>query len=222
MHSEHINQLNRVLTIEAEEEGEHLAGIKTEKLFKETGGYWEGLRTIDENELYNLLNANLEFKPRTDDLEKDVNFKQIIPYFLVGDGKGNYFTATRKNFGGDKRAHGHQLIGFGGHLRKEDIEGPMSQWLTRELDEELEVQGLRSIEFLGILNDDSDELGGINKVHVGLVFVITVNGEVSIREKDKFENGGLDNLENIIKKRDRLETWSRIAADHLTRKVIQG
>jgi predicted NUDIX family phosphoesterase len=220
MQREQDSKLDKVLTIEAEEGGERLAGIKTEKLFREIGNYWQGLQRESENELHDLLNNNLEFRLRTDDLEKDKNFKQIIPYFLVRDGKGKYFTATRRSLGGDKRAHGFQLIGFGGHLRKEDIKGPMSQWLIREFDEELVVEELQKIEFLGILNDDRDELGGIGKVHIGLVFVITVNGNVSIREKDNFENGRFESLEDIVNKQQGLETWSRITADYLIKKAV--
>src|SRR3989304_7085683 len=116
MRENHI--LERVLTIEAEAENEWIAGVPRSVLFE--GKYWTGFQKVEEPEMFDLISQNLGFKPRTEELERDETFKQVIPYFLVRR-EGKYFTAVRKSKGGDARAHGKRLIGFGGHLRAEDV-----------------------------------------------------------------------------------------------------
>lgn len=204
--------LSTIITPEAKAENEWVAGVQTKTLFEK--GYWQGFKKISENKAFDLINNHLEFRCRTDELEKDIAFKQVIPYFLIKE-ESKYFISSRTNKSGDTRAHGFMLIGFGGHLRKKDIVGPMGNWLKREFEEEIEAEKIDKIEFLGILNDDSDELDGINKVHFGLVFVVDTKGVVEIREKDKFETGSFMTPKEIRKNKERLETWSKILADYI-------
>lgn len=204
--------LNTVLTPEAKAENEWVAGIQTSKLFE--NGYWQGFRRVSETEALHLIEEHLEFRPRTEQLEKDASFKQVILYFLIKNGE-KYFVSTRKNKGGDTRAHGFILIGFGGHLRKGDINGRMEDWLKREFEEEVAAEKIESIQFEGLLNDDSEELGGINKVHFGLIFEIETEGQVEIKEKDKFEPGLFMTANEIRMNKQKLETWSKILADFI-------
>lgn len=204
--------LNTILSTEAKTENEWVAGIRTAVLFKE--GYWQGFKKISEEKALHLISKHLEFRPRTDHLENDTSFKQIIPYFLVKK-DSEYFISTRTNKTGDSRAHGFMLIGFGGHLKKQDIKGPMGNWLKREFEEEIDAQKIENIKFLGLLNDDGDELEGINRVHFGLVFVVNVEGSVTIREKDKFEPGVFMTPEKIKANKEKLETWSKIIAENI-------
>jgi predicted NUDIX family phosphoesterase len=51
--------------------------------------------------------------------EKDPTKKQIIPYIIIKDSKGRFFTYKRK--GNEKRLHGFFSIGAGGHIDLEDI-----------------------------------------------------------------------------------------------------
>lgn len=204
--------LNTVITPEARVQNEWVAGVQTKELF--TNGYWQGFQKISEKEAFDLITNHLEFRCRTDDLEKDISFKQVIPYFLVKN-DSKYFISSRTNKSGDTRAHGFKLIGFGGHLRKKDIVGPMKNWLKREFEEEIEAMEVEKIEFLGLLNDDGEELNGINKVHFGLVFVVNTGEVVKIREKNKLKPGTFMTANEIKKNKEKLETWSKILADYI-------
>lgn len=51
--------------------------------------------------------------------EQDSSKKQIIPYIIIQDKNGRFFTYKRK--GNEKRLHGFFSIGAGGHIDLEDI-----------------------------------------------------------------------------------------------------
>lgn len=177
------------------------------------GEYWVGMREMEENNLFNLLSAHMEFHERTNELELDDSLKQIIPYFLVRKGD-KYLTALRKNKTGDKRIHGARLIGFGGHLKASDIKGTMNDWLKREFAEEIFAEKVLDIRFISLLNDDDDPTG-ISKVHIGLVFEIAVDGNISILERDKFENEEFLSVPELVKRTSEMESWSALVAEFL-------
>ncbi len=204
--------LDKVLTPEAEAENEWIAGVPRASLFE--GKYWTGFKRMSEEEAYALISQYLSFRPRNEETEKDESFKQIIPYFLVRE-NGSYFTSVRKTKGGDARLHGRMLIGFGGHLRKEDIKGEMHEWLQREFEEEIDAEKIIGIHFHGILNDDSDAGNGIGKVHFGLVFIIDVEGNVHMKEEEKFEEGEFMNTLQLQEKIAEMEPWSALVVSSL-------
>lgn len=204
--------LNNVLTIEAKAEKEWIAGISRQFLYK--GKYWTGFKDEKENKIFELINEHLEFRPRNDEIENDETFKQIIPYFLIKN-KDKYFSSRRKSSGGDNRAHGKVLIGFGGHLRKEDIKGPMKDWLKREFEEEIQANEIQNISFAGIVNDDSDATNGIGKVHFGLVFIVKTEEKVEMKEKEKFEEGSFKNVDELKKLQPDMESWSQLITQTL-------
>lgn len=179
------------------------------------GEYWTGMREMKEGDLFNLLSAHMEFHERTNELELDDSLKQIIPYFLVRKGD-KYLTALRKSKTGDVRIHGARLIGFGGHLKASDIQGAMKDWLKREFAEEIFAEKVLDIRFLSLLNDDNDPTG-ISKVHIGLVFEIVADGDISILERDKFENDEFLSVNELAEKASEMESWSRIVTEFLVK-----
>jgi len=201
-----------VLTQEAIKEAEIIAGVPTRILFAD--GYWTGFKKASQAELLDLMNSHMEYRPRSL-CELDQSFKQIIPYFLVKNTEGKYLFSKRKNSGGDSRAHNFALIGFGGHLRKTDVEGrEMNEWLKREFEEEISAERINGVDFAGIVNYDGDELDGINKYHFGLIFVVSIDGQADVLETDKFEKGQMLTVEELQRKNDAsLETWSKIILD---------
>jgi predicted NUDIX family phosphoesterase len=210
------HNLGRFLTPEAEAESEWVAGVTRAKLVQKFSNLpFSGIVKIGEDELVDFLQANLEFRPRTEALERDESFKQMICYFLIRNEHGEFLFSQRKSKGGEARAHGSYLFGFGGHLRKEDIKGPMSEWLSREAREEVGIQEIVNISFAGILNNDSDELQGVNRVHFGLVFVVDVKREAQLLETDKFETGRFVAATDMLPYVEKMETWSRIIWDGL-------
>ena len=84
-------------------------------------------------------------------------------------------------------------------------------WAEREFKEEVNYSGTFTITSLGILNDDSNEVG---KVHVGFVLLIT-GDSADISIKSELKSGTLMTLEQCRAHHDAMETWSQIVYDFL-------
>lgn len=144
--------------------------------------------------------------------EEDPAFKQLIPYVVVRDGELVYLM-ERTAAGGDARLHGKATIGVGGHLNPVDEgEDPLADGLRREWTEEVVADWEPTFRLVGLLNDDSNPVGS---VHLGVVFEVDADGRaVEVRERDKL-TGRFATLEEVRGAWDRMETWSRLVADHL-------
>lgn len=142
--------------------------------------------------------------------EVDPSVKQLIPYVVVRDGE-RVFLMRRTDAGGDARLHGKASIGVGGHLNPVDEgEDALMAGLRREWDEELEADWEPEFRLVGLLNDDSNPVGA---VHLGVVFTVEAAGRpVSVREHEKLTGAFVDPGE-VADAWDRLETWSRLAAE---------
>ena len=117
---------------------------------------------------------------RAPEMEVDRAWKQVIPYLVLRDG-ARYFLMRRTRAGGDARLHDRFSIGVGGHLNPGD--GDLAGGLRREWREELEADFEPEFELIGLLNDDTTEVGS---VHLGAVYVADAGGlPVAIRETDK-------------------------------------
>jgi predicted NUDIX family phosphoesterase len=144
--------------------------------------------------------------------EEDAAFKQLIPYVVVRDGALVYLM-ERTTAGGDPRLHGKASIGVGGHLNPVDKgEDPLADGLRREWSEELIADWEPAFRLVGLLNDDTNPVGS---VHLGVVFEVDAAGRgVEVRERDKL-TGRFATLAEVRAAWDRMETWSRLVADHL-------
>ncbi len=144
--------------------------------------------------------------------EEDPALKQLIPYVVVRDGELVYLM-ERTAAGGDPRLHGKASIGVGGHLNPVD-EGkdPLADGLRREWSEELVADWEPEFRLVGLLNDDSNLVGS---VHLGVVFEVQADGRaVAVRERDKL-TGRFATVAEVRATSERMETWSRLVADHL-------
>lgn len=144
--------------------------------------------------------------------EEDPTSKQLIPYVVIRDGS-LVFMMERTDAGGDARLHGRASIGVGGHLNPVDEgEDPLTDGLRREWSEELVADWDPEFRLVGLLNDDSNAVGS---VHLGVVFEVDAAGRaVEIRERDKL-TGRFASVDDVRAAWDRLETWSRLLAQHL-------
>jgi predicted NUDIX family phosphoesterase len=144
--------------------------------------------------------------------EQNPALKQLIPYVVVRDAD-RIFLMERTDAGGDPRLHGKASIGVGGHLNPVDEgEDPLTDGLHREWAEELLTDWEPRFELVGLLNDDSNAVGS---VHLGVVFTVETDGRpVEVREHDKL-TGRMVAPAEVRAAWDRMETWSRLVAEHL-------
>ena len=167
-------------------------------------GTWHGIRTTDTDEFLAVVAAHGRFEPRAS-MEADPSFKQIIPYVVLRDGE-RYFLMRRTRAGGDARLHDAWSIGVGGHVNPGDAD--LAGGLLREWTEELVADFVPAFRLVGLLNDDTTDVG---RVHLGAVYLAEAGGRpVAIRETDKL-SGAFATPAQVREVADRLETWSRLA-----------
>ncbi len=189
---------------------EHILVVKRDTLFQDTSA-WHGLKNVDIDAYLSLIQAHKEFHPRPD-MELDATYKQIIPYmvFKYGD---RYFLMQRSGKASETRLQSKYTLGIGGHVRAEDLQegSTLFDWARREFHEEVSYNGNLTITSLGMLNDDSNEVG---KVHVGLVLLLEGDSDqISVHEELK--SGELLTFEECAAYADHMETWSRFIFDVL-------
>jgi predicted NUDIX family phosphoesterase len=169
---------------------------------------WLGVRSVDRPAFEALVAGHGRFEPRST-AEHDRTLKQVIPYLVLRDGP-RYFLMRRTRAGGDERLHDRWSIGVGGHLNPGDRD--LAGGLLREWREEVEADFVPDFELVGLLNDDTTDVGS---VHLGAVFVADAAGRrVAIREVEKLA-GAFADAAHVAAVRDALETWSRLVFDAL-------
>ena len=178
-----------------------------------------GMKTDLSTQLLEELAKSLQWGVRGP-LEEDPTCKQLIPYIVLQRGDDHVFTMRRKRTQREARLHDKLSIGVGGHMNPISPE-PTSPLETirinalRELEEEVSLEGSTwdelTWERLGLLNDDSNDVG---QVHLGLVYLITIpeHCTVEIREVDKLE--GFWSALNALEE-EHLETWSHIVRQEI-------
>ncbi len=149
--------------------------------------------------------------------ETDPGFKQIIPYVVITDGE-RVLHYVRGKKAGEQRLVAKGSIGIGGHINDEDHSlfavgmGAFRAAVEREVREELNVEGAFDAKPVGLINDDTTEVG---QVHFGIVHVLRRRPEqVKKREQVIAQQEWLTPPE-LRERRERMETWSQFCLDNL-------
>ena len=141
--------------------------------------------------------------------EVSPQYKQIIAYVVIRH-DGAYYLLQRTQNQTEARLHHKFSLGIGGHINPDTPE--LLDGLHKELEEEVNVAGDYDLTFVGILNDDTTDVGS---VHLGAVYVLDAHdANVSIRETDKMTGRWVPAAE-LPEFRERMETWSQIVYDSL-------
>lgn len=143
--------------------------------------------------------------------EVSPQYKQIIPYVLIRH-DGSYYLLQRTQKQTEARLHHKLSLGIGGHINPDTPD--LLDGLHKELEEEVHVAGDYDLTFLGILNDDTTDVGS---VHLGAVYLLDAHDpNVTVRETDKM-TGRWAPLAELPALREQMETWSQIVYDELSR-----
>jgi predicted NUDIX family phosphoesterase len=190
-------------------------------LFDELGAF-QGLNFEPEKYLKAFFSrGNTFFLPR-DQAENDPTQKQIIPYVILEfEGKILYYVRGKR--AGEKRLVAKGSIGIGGHLNDADAglfsldEEHYNRVVEREVHEEINLLSKFRNQIIGLLNDDSTEVG---RVHLGIVHIFKLK-EPKVQRREAMITGlTFLTKEELMSRRASLESWSQICVDSLDRLLL--
>ena len=196
---------------------ENVLVVKRE-LFDQLGSF-HGLNFEPRKYLDALLSrGNNFFLPRAQ-AENDPTHKQIVPYAIIVHG-GTVLHYVRGKKVGEQRLVAKGSIGIGGHLNDSDEslfawdEAAYRAGVEREVAEEIRIETVYDDRIVALLNDDTTEVG---RVHLGIVHVFKlVEPKVQKREA-MITSLAFITKDELIERRDSLETWSQLCVDSLER-----
>jgi predicted NUDIX family phosphoesterase len=199
---------------------EHILVIKR-SLFDELGAF-QGFSPDAARFLDAVLAPGANFFLPRAPAETDPSHKQIIPYAIFRHGD-RYLSYMRGGKSGEKRLVAKRSIGIGGHINPHDEREDSLARTTylngveREIDEELRITGSHTQKVIGLINDDSNEVG---QVHLGVVHLFELETEQVISNEDAIQDIQFSTLEELTAMMDRLETWSQICVKHLASQAV--
>lgn len=175
------------------------------------------LITENKEQIFEKILKNQMFMPR-DKAEYNFEHKQVIPYVIIRN-SGNYLLLKRTTKQTEKRLHNKYSLGIGGHVNpdsSEDKNNTILNGLRRELDEEVFLNDPGNLNFIGIINDESNS---VSRVHLGLLYVLDALSEkYRVLETEKMTAQWVSG-EHLKEYYPRLETWSQIVYDQYISKI---
>ena len=179
-------------------------------------GVFQGFNADVDRYLPTILDKkNNSFQPRAQ-AEINPDFKQIIPYVIITDGK-SILHYVRGKKAGEQRLVSKGSIGIGGHINDEDHSlfavglQAFQDAVEREVREELSVQGAFDAKPVGLINDDSTEVG---RVHFGVVHVLFCKPDQVKKNEQVITQVEFLPIEELKAKREQMETWSQLCLDN--------
>jgi predicted NUDIX family phosphoesterase len=191
-------------------------------LFDELGTF-HGLNFEPEKYLGALLSrGNNFFLPRAQ-AENDPTHKQIIPYAIIAHGD-TVLHYVRGKKAGEQRLVAKGSIGIGGHMNQEDEslfnfaidEAAYRAGVEREVNEEIKIETTFEDRIVALLNDDTTEVG---RVHLGIVHVFRLAEQKVQKREAMITNMAFLSKDELLARRDSLETWSQLCVDSFDRLV---
>jgi predicted NUDIX family phosphoesterase len=190
-------------------------------LFDELGGF-HGLNFEPEKYLKAILSRGSNFFIARPEAESNPAYKQIIPYALIVF-QNTVLHYVRGKKAGEQRLIAKGSIGVGGHMNETDEslfamdEQAYRAGVEREVNEEIEIGTPFEDQIVALLNDDSTEVG---RVHLGIVHIFKLK-EPKVQKREAVITGlTFLTKEELMARRESLETWSQICLDSLDRLLV--
>jgi predicted NUDIX family phosphoesterase len=156
--------------------------------------------------------------------EKNTQYKQLIPYVIIAH-EDKYLCYQRGKRAGEQRLVNKVSIGIGGHINPCDDpdQGKMPLFfksyseiyenaVEREVTEEIAIESEYKKTIVGLLNDDSNEVG---QVHLGIIHLWRLaEPKVKKREQMICQLSFMTETE-MLKIKDNMETWSQLCLENL-------
>jgi predicted NUDIX family phosphoesterase len=189
-------------------------------LFDELGNF-HGLNFGPRKYLDAILSrGNNFFLPRKQ-AENDPTHKQIIPYALLAfQDKVLFYVRGKK--AGEQRLVAKGSIGIGGHMNQDDEslfnfaidEAAYRAGVEREVNEEIKIDTKFEDKIVALINDDTTEVG---QVHLGIVHVFKLAEPKVEKREAMITSLAFLGKNELVARRDSLETWSQLCLDSLDR-----
>jgi predicted NUDIX family phosphoesterase len=189
-------------------------------LFDELGSF-QGLNFEPRKYLDAILSRGNNFFLRRPLAEKDPSHKQIIPYVLLAYGDRVLFYVRGKK-AGEQRLVAKGSIGIGGHMNESDEslfaldEAAYRAGVEREVGEEIAINTQFEDRIVALLNDDSNEVG---QVHLGVIHIFKLAEPKVDKREAMITSVAFLGKDELLSRRDSLETWSQICLDSLDRLI---
>ena len=185
-------------------------------LFEQLGAF-QGLNFDIGHYLPALLARENNFFTARQPAETNPELKQIIPYvLLVHEGRVLHYVRGKK--AGEQRLVAKGSVGIGGHMNDGDEglfaldKAAYKAGVQREVNEELNVETEFTNHVVALLNDDSNPVG---QVHLGVVHIFKLASDRVSKREQMITNLGFLTREELLARRENLESWSQICVDHL-------
>jgi predicted NUDIX family phosphoesterase len=194
---------------------EHVLVI-TRALLDQLGSF-QGFQSEVNRYLEAMLAPGANFFMERPAAELDPTHKQLIPYSIFHH-EGRYLCYTRGGKSGEKRLVSKRSVGIGGHINPVDQshdglgETMYFNSIEREITEELVIGGTHTQTVIGLINDDSSEVGS---VHLGVVHRFELSSAEVSSNEDAIQDLQFFTLTELKAKHDELEAWSQIIVNHL-------
>jgi predicted NUDIX family phosphoesterase len=182
-------------------------------------GNFQGFSANGSSYLNSFLDPSVNFFMPRPAAELDPSHKQLIPYCLFTYNQ-KILRYRRGSSSGEKRLASKASIGIGGHINPIDLADQHMTYagyinaLNREIQEELDFQGTFTHEVIGLINDDSSEVGA---VHLGVIHLVKLSTDLVRSNEDSIVDIEFLSLAQLQAEKDSLESWSQIALNELPR-----
>lgn len=134
-------------------------------------GEWQGFLFSDSWATYfeKLVEEKGIWMPRSE-VEGSTAYQQIIPWGVFKHDT-KYLEIKKGADGPHQRLYMKYCLGTEGHVFEDEFEqfGGLTEWMNQKFHEENEYAGNLNITSIGVVNDNSDDLG---KHHIGIVYLL--------------------------------------------------